>query len=405
MYEWGTEDPCTREDQSDFQTYSNNSATTKLHLGPVKVDLKMLSHLKTDDDKITQIYEFYTSKASQNDVYLILDSHDIQIAGDKNNDFLKVKRITGEDEYYNLSSTQEVWLNSTDYQPFYFITDIIENKNILNEWPNNNYEWKIRVNKNVSLYINLGEFNNKETKYFEKQWVDAGCACTGFGDLTSTSDYPDGTNFSVGETFTFKCKSHLQGVGTCSGCVVEFLHNQYDVYGEFIPTTANSSDILECDATGTYCQEKLQNYSGDYRNVTIECKQSGTVGTWCIHEEVGGWNELPSGNEDITCSILSESEARQAIEEGLNNSVLNLSTVITNQQVYIRYLNNDQSLDSFDKFISEGNQTWMFNYISINDSFTNMTSLGTTVNVWENSSLSYNQIVEQVENFINETIN
>ncbi|MCD4759279.1 DNRLRE domain-containing protein [archaeon] len=104
--------------------------------------------------------------------------------------------------------------------------------------------------------------------------------------------------------------------------------------------------------------------------------------------------EIPEDNETL---------AREAIEEGINNSILSSPEIGTDQQIYIRYLDNEQVIGSFDKFTESGNQTWVFNYITDGESYTNITSLRNIVNIWENSSLSYEGIVNQVESFINTT--
>ena len=99
----------------------------------------------------------------------------------------------------------------------------------------------------------------------------------------------------------------------------------------------------------------------------------------------------------------NESFARQAIEEGIDNSVLTDPEINTDQQIYIRYVNNTHALGGFDKFTTENNQTWVFNYVTSGESYTNIGSLSNIVNVWENSSLAYETIVTQVETFIDST--
>jgi len=398
MYEWGSQLPCTREDNSDFETYSNNSATTEIN----NINLKMNSHIKTNDNMITQIYEFNAPIQTNSDIWFLLESNNISIAGDQENDFLKVKKINGEEELYNLNNTNEIWVNSSNYQPFYFITDIKEGKNILSSWNNNDYEWKIRINKNISLFINLGKVNTT-TKYFEKQWVDAACMCFGISEITSDINWTEGNETNVGNNLTMSCRFDItQGLGTCSGCAGLYRDDQMGTQ-RTIPTNANSSDILECNVLGQ-CGEKDIFYNGTWYDKTITCNSNGTVGTNCIHEDITGVVEVSSGIRYITCNLINESEARQAIEEGINNTALNGEIIKTDQQIYIRYLDNTQSLGYFDKFTSKDNQTWVFNYVNSSETFTNITSLGNTVNVWENSSLTYSQIVEQVESFINETL-
>lgn len=100
--------------------------------------------------------------------------------------------------------------------------------------------------------------------------------------------------------------------------------------------------------------------------------------------------------------IANESEGRDAIEEGINNTIPN-STRYEDQQIYIINETGDHSTGLFDIVTIEGNQTWAFNYVTGNESFTNVNPILTIVNIWESASLAYSQIVSQVEDLINET--
>lgn len=409
-YEWGTEDPCARIDLTDNETYVNNSATTYLHLGAVKVDLTMLSHLKTEDDYLTQRYSFYTSKASQEDVWFLMDNHYIQVGGDEENDYLKLYPLDGSNMVLvNLSSVAEdLYFNSSEYDSIYFLSDIVSSENILNYWGDNDYEWYIKVDSDsVGLYVNLGEFDKKETKYFEKQWVDD-ALCTCFKkdpkdtiQFNANINLTDGNETYVGEDLGMACKftQSSMGGGYCSGCDGDWKHNQYGS-GELIPTSANATDILECQETGE-CTEKDISY-GTWYNKTITCNTNGTVGVFCEHEDAGDDN-YPSGARYIVCNnVLNESQARLAIEEGIN-LVLN-EDIFTDKWVYLRYSNNNQDYSQFDKFVTKDNQSWAFNYLSSGDTSSGMSSFDNWIYVWENTSLSYNQIVNQVSNLISENV-
>lgn len=111
------------------------------------------------------------------------------------------------------------------------------------------------------------------------------------------------------------------------------------------------------------------------------------------------------GTEEQQDTDATESEGRAAIETGITNALGAGAAVYTDQQIYIRYLNGTQSLGTFDKVASYGSQRWAFNYVTDGESFTNINSLGTTVNIWENQSLTTTQITNQVETFINSTKN
>ena len=111
-----------------------------------------------------------------------------------------------------------------------------------------------------------------------------------------------------------------------------------------------------------------------------------------------------SPNIKVYKDFLSELEARTAIETGITNALGSGVSVYTDQQIYIRYFNGTQSLGTFDKFAIYGDQRWAFNYVTENESFTHMNSIGTTVNIWENQSLTTEQITNQVELQINTTL-
>lgn len=97
--------------------------------------------------------------------------------------------------------------------------------------------------------------------------------------------------------------------------------------------------------------------------------------------------------------VTDENEGRQAIMEGINGTIP-YASISTDQQVYVVYPNGEQKLGKFDKVAVLGNQTWAFNYLTGNETATNMTSLFNVVNVWEMLSLSYAQILNHVASFI-----
>ncbi len=98
----------------------------------------------------------------------------------------------------------------------------------------------------------------------------------------------------------------------------------------------------------------------------------------------------------------NETVAREAIEEGINSSTPN-ATIYTDQQIYIVNEYGEHSLGRFDKVSVLDNQTWGFNYLTGNETATNMTSLFDVVNIWEEMLLTYSQIVSQVSDFIEGT--
>lgn len=98
----------------------------------------------------------------------------------------------------------------------------------------------------------------------------------------------------------------------------------------------------------------------------------------------------------------TETQARNAIEDGIKDIFPN-ATISTNQQIYIRYTNATQRYATLDKYFTNNNKRWAFNYINITDATAGMSNLGTSVYIWENQTLTTTQIRQQVRNLINET--
>jgi hypothetical protein len=110
-----------------------------------------------------------------------------------------------------------------------------------------------------------------------------------------------------------------------------------------------------------------------------------------------------SGNENTTGVKIDISNSQGAIREAIDK-LLPSATVRTNQQVYIRYVNNTQRFGTFDNVASLDGKRWLFNHITGSDTFTNIGSIGTTINVWENNTvMSYAELENAAEDFINST--
>lgn len=95
-------------------------------------------------------------------------------------------------------------------------------------------------------------------------------------------------------------------------------------------------------------------------------------------------------------------DSLNAIEQGINNS-LPSNPIEENKQIYVVNEHGQHFLGMFDHVTSRNNQTWAFHYVLPGGSFLGIPSLFKVLNIWENQSLSYSQIVSQVENFINAT--
>ena len=98
-----------------------------------------------------------------------------------------------------------------------------------------------------------------------------------------------------------------------------------------------------------------------------------------------------------------ESEGRIAIEEGFFNALLGDYTNHTDQQIYIRTVNNTQQLGKFDKVAIKKNQTWAINYITGSDSYMSLLNITPVFYTLELENLSKSKITERVEQFINST--
>lgn len=105
----------------------------------------------------------------------------------------------------------------------------------------------------------------------------------------------------------------------------------------------------------------------------------------------------------ITYRYATEHEGDLAILQGIASS-LPAAPVTSDQQVYQVTSAGQHATGRFDQAARSGNQTWAFNYVTENESATSMPSLSTLLNVWENSSLFWEQIASQVETFINQTM-
>ncbi|MFH1376600.1 MAG: LamG domain-containing protein [Candidatus Woesearchaeota archaeon] len=99
----------------------------------------------------------------------------------------------------------------------------------------------------------------------------------------------------------------------------------------------------------------------------------------------------------------NETEAREAISEGINN-IIPTSIEYQDKQIYTVGLDRANTIGSFDAVAVLNNQDWAFNYITSNESYTNVNPLLNILNVLENENLNYNQIVSGTETSIKDNI-
>ncbi|HLD73180.1 MAG TPA: CARDB domain-containing protein [Candidatus Nanoarchaeia archaeon] len=171
--------------------------------------------------------------------------------------------------------------------------------------------------------------------------------------------------------------------------------NYYDSY-----SGVNTSSVilqLDGDVVAPFINTTTTTYTpaipltGGEHDLSIQIKDLAKESNFIIYN----WTFKISANE---------SEARTAIEQGAADSILIAYQTYTSQQLYVRYLNNTQKSGRFDKVIISGNQTWVFNFLTGSDAYTNIVGLHNNVLViWENQTLTPDEISKQVETLINQT--
>lgn len=118
------------------------------------------------------------------------------------------------------------------------------------------------------------------------------------------------------------------------------------------------------------------------------------------------------GNENVTSTSGALEISLQnlptvgegAIEAGIKASTIWPATVYTNQQVYIRNLNNDQVLGTFDKVASYELQRWAFNYLTSTETpISNLFNLTTAFYATEYQYLTFKEVNESVRDLIDDT--
>jgi hypothetical protein len=151
------------------------------------------------------------------------------------------------------------------------------------------------------------------------------------------------------------------------------------------------------------------NGAGACKTQSQECSEQGQDGSTgvtcdCIDAQQGcSSTNAGSCNNGLCAGDANESEARTAIENGINNSELTSPTIETDVVVYVIYQNGTHELGTYDKFTSEENQRWAFNYITGTDTYQSLSPIQTILNFWENQSLTISEIESSVSSFINST--
>ncbi len=186
--------------------------------------------------------------------------------------------------------------------------------------------------------------------------------------------------------------------------------NSTDWLGKYLRANSTSLNTIGGNATHSMGSQNFTTGAGAGKNTNLisETTPATSGHTHQITVTTGQTTNEPQYTNItlfvLTSMIANESEGRNAIVEGINNTIPN-AIIYTDLEVDVRYLNGTQAKGSFDKIAFNSTKRWAFNYITSGESFTNILSSSYKIfNVWENTSLSYGQIVEQVQSFINWTL-
>jgi len=196
-----------------------------------------------------------------------------------------------------------------------------------------------------------------------------------------------------------------------------------------------SSPYTTNDTTPTFAIETdrnaicaIDNEDLDYMTMITEdilrnCSTTDGVNHVCTLQPSDGLiiNET-TGNAYIACKnsygieksdaltiALTEIEAtgEEAIETGIKQSNIGATaTIYTNQQVYLRDLDNNQVLATFDKVALYDLQRWAFNYLTSTESpISGLFNLTTAFYAAEYQYMTFKEVNESVRDFIDNTVN
>ena len=168
--------------------------------------------------------------------------------------------------------------------------------------------------------------------------------------------------------------------------------------------TLYTSTQIQTDSVGSIT---LQSAANDLEEalITDDIFKIG-ISSWSEYNQTNiRSKDAPNPNNRPWLSIVygaNSTDANSAIVEGIGN-ILPGNPIESGQKVYLVDENGQHYTGTFDKTTIFGNQTWVFNYIVGADVYTNMPSLFRVLNIWEEESLTYEEIVDQVETLINNT--
>ncbi|MHA1691940.1 MAG: hypothetical protein ACTSU7_09930 [Candidatus Heimdallarchaeaceae archaeon] len=251
-----------------------------------------------------------------------------------------------------------------------------------------------QVNSEEQIILTFSE----SPKYVEF-WTGEGA---GGGGIPTCDGMALGINNSAtGGNVTFDFNMSLFGDAygaTTFGCSIDEIWWQSNQSGGWASIPASSVYVLRYLSGG--CPRTGCNIDTWY-DMNVECDENGEyyVRGKMQYDENTNFNQITySQVRKITC-FSNETESRQAIIEGINNTITNATTYY-DQQVYIHFPDDSQSNEVIDVVTQEGNQAWLFSYFSPGDPVYSLFNLLYTVFTWENHSLTNNEITAQVEEII-----
>jgi hypothetical protein len=161
------------------------------------------------------------------------------------------------------------------------------------------------------------------------------------------------------------------GLGESGGCIGG---------GSQVHTcTLNAEDVLTQETSFVY----------------IGCKAS-----------VGGFENSSSTSGSLKISILTsdlERYGRDAIESGIENALGSGYTLYSDQKLYARNSANDQGVGVFDKIVKWMNKIWAFNFLTGNDTATNLFNISPVLYVLEMTNTTNSSVNLTVYNLILDT--
>jgi len=123
-------------------------------------------------------------------------------------------------------------------------------------------------------------------------------------------------------------------------------------------------------------------------------------------QDTSGNENVSSTSEPLEISLQNlQTVGEDAIQAGIETSAIGATaTIYTNQQVYLRDLNNNQTLGTFDKVASYALKRWAFNYLTSTETFIpGLFNITTAFYAAEYQYMTFQQVNDSVRELINNT--